>query len=202
MNDFIFNVLPVAGPTIPACVPLIGGLPYNSPLTGSFLGVVFGFAVSTVWKWISDKRSGLRHIKLFKNELIQAKATLERDKEDRLFVNPLKERRPMRLQTDCWTSAVNHGDLRLHYLPEVDCLARVYLQLRNYNDDVQSYINHSNNRGFPVGTDINKDNLYYSQREHLGELNTKLIDGIDVVNGKKWMSSEHWWQRIQWQFWK
>jgi hypothetical protein len=36
MNDFIFNVLPVQGPTIPTWVPYLAGWPVNSPIVGSF----------------------------------------------------------------------------------------------------------------------------------------------------------------------
>jgi hypothetical protein len=46
MNDFIFNVLPTQGATIPMWVPLLGGFPINSPLVGSFLGVSFAFVMN------------------------------------------------------------------------------------------------------------------------------------------------------------
>jgi len=197
MNDFIINVLQAHGPVIPTCVPLIGGLPYNSPLTGSFLGVVFGFAVSTVWKWVGDKRSGLHHIKLVKSELNQARVILNTDKNDGSFINPMKERLPNTLPNDCWTSAVNNGDLRLFSSNEVDYLSKIYSQIKAYNDEMQIYISLLLEYGIPINDNIPEDFVYYPQRKRLGELNIGLIDRIGVLMEKEWMSSKHWWQRIR-----
>jgi hypothetical protein len=56
MNDFIFNVLPTQGPTIPMWVPLLGGFPINSPLVGSFLGVSLAFVINWAWQTWNSKR--------------------------------------------------------------------------------------------------------------------------------------------------
>jgi hypothetical protein len=196
MNDFIINVLQPQGQSIPIWIPIFGGLPYNSPLIGSFLGVALGFAVNYIWIWISDKRSGLHYIKLVKSELNQAKVTLEKDKNDELFINPLKERRPSKIQINSWTSVVNNGDLRLFDSIEIDCLNCIYSQVKEYNDEIQLYKDTSTRFGFTSGTDITKESVYYPRRKHLGELNIKLIIELCVIIKKKWISSEHWWQRV------
>jgi len=56
MYDFIFNVLPTQGPTIPMCVPYFGGFPINSPLVGSFLGVILAFGFNWLWQTWGSKR--------------------------------------------------------------------------------------------------------------------------------------------------
>ena len=61
MNDFIFNVLPAQGPTIPRWIPILGGIPINSPLVGAFIGIVVSVGIALY----SIKRAGdsnRRHI--------------------------------------------------------------------------------------------------------------------------------------------
>ncbi|MGB7571945.1 MAG: hypothetical protein WBL87_09335 [Methanothrix sp.] len=55
MNDFIFNVLPAQGPTIPQWFPIVGGMP-ASTFAGAFFGVLFGFGVNWIWQAWSIKR--------------------------------------------------------------------------------------------------------------------------------------------------
>lgn len=55
MNDIILNILPAQGPTIPMWIPLIGGFPYNSPLVGSFLGVLGAFGLNYTVVYLKDK---------------------------------------------------------------------------------------------------------------------------------------------------
>jgi hypothetical protein len=69
MNDFIFNVLQVQGPTIPIWVPFLGGFPYNSPLVGSFLGVFLAFVVNWIWRTWSSKRLNFEEEYYIKAEL-------------------------------------------------------------------------------------------------------------------------------------
>jgi len=56
MNDFIFNVPQTQGPTIPMWVPYFGGFPINSPLVGSFLGVILAFGFNWLWQTWGSKR--------------------------------------------------------------------------------------------------------------------------------------------------
>jgi hypothetical protein len=181
------------GATIPTWVPLFGGWPINSPLVGSFFGVFLGFLVNYAWKGVNDKLRRLNYIKLFRYEFNQANVTLEKDNEDELFINPLKERQPSKLQIDSWTSAINNGDLRLFRSHEVDCLSRIYSQIKNYNDELQLYKNKSIEYSWPVGADIDEKSLYYLNRKNLDELNPEIIGSINYLLGKKWMLSQHWW---------
>jgi hypothetical protein len=54
VNDFIFNILPAQGPTIPNYIPYLSGIPINSPLVGAF----FGMVVSVCIALYSIKRTG------------------------------------------------------------------------------------------------------------------------------------------------
>jgi len=70
MNDFIFNVLPAQGLTIPQWFPIVGGMP-ASTFAGSFFGVLLGFGVNWIWQAWSNKR-------LIFEEEYHIKAELER----------------------------------------------------------------------------------------------------------------------------
>ena len=52
MNDIIFNTPLTQGPTI--WLPILGSIPVNSPLVGSFLGIVVSVIISVV----AIKRTG------------------------------------------------------------------------------------------------------------------------------------------------
>lgn len=99
MFDYIINVPPLQGPSIPMCVPLLGGLPINSPLVGSFLGVLFAFVINHMYLSIKNYRDGVYHKNNIKSEIKSCFERLER-------VGDL-------LPTDRWSSAKNSGALRL-----------------------------------------------------------------------------------------
>jgi len=64
MTDIIFNVLPAQGPTI--WLPILGWIPVNSPLVGSFLGVIVAFILNYAWQYLRDNHQkfvGEYHIK-------------------------------------------------------------------------------------------------------------------------------------------
>ena len=69
MNDFIFYVLPLQGPTIPMWIPFFGGFPINSPLVGSFLGVGLAFMVNWIWQKLRGKRLNFEEEYYIKAEL-------------------------------------------------------------------------------------------------------------------------------------
>jgi hypothetical protein len=200
----IIYTLTAQGPTVPIWVPFIGGVPYNSPLIGSFIGVVLGFLVNYAWRWIANKRKRLFYIKLFETEFNRMLITLREDKNYGVFINPLKEKLPSKLQIDNWISAVNIGDLRLFEFTHVDSLSGIYSKIKKYNEDVELYKNITANWGFPINSDIETSSLYYSPRKRLGELNDSLLAGITTIKNENWMNTKHWWQYKEnwWQFWK
>jgi hypothetical protein len=75
MNDFIFNVLPTQGPTVPMWVPIFGGFPLNSPLVGSFLGVLLAFILNYIWQFWNNE-----HLRF--EEEYRIKAELKRIEHD------------------------------------------------------------------------------------------------------------------------
>jgi len=68
MNDFIFNVLPAEGPTIPQWFPIVGGMP-ASAFAGSFFGVLLGFGVNWIWQAWNAKRLIFEEEYYIKSEL-------------------------------------------------------------------------------------------------------------------------------------
>jgi len=67
MNDFIFNVLPAQGPIV--WMPIIGTVPINSPLMGSFLGVIGAFVVGWLGHTWSSNRLNFEEEYRIKAEL-------------------------------------------------------------------------------------------------------------------------------------
>jgi hypothetical protein len=118
MYDFIINV-PINGPSIPTSVPVMGGLPINSPLVGSFLGVLFAFSINYIYKFIQDLRSRNHYRKNIKLEI-------------ELCIERLKRTGDL-LPTDRWSSAINSGALKLFDVDETDQLSKLYEGIQNYN---------------------------------------------------------------------
>lgn len=86
MNDIVFNVLPTQGPIIPMWFPILGGFPINSPLLGSFLGVILAFLAN----WISHQW-GSKHLNFEEEYHIKAELSgIKHDQEIRGRVNPIK----------------------------------------------------------------------------------------------------------------
>ena len=78
MNDFIFNVFPAQGPTIPIWFPILGGFPINSPLVGSFLGVIAAFGINYAYQSYKTKKDKINYINMIKSEIEVNIATKER----------------------------------------------------------------------------------------------------------------------------
>jgi len=83
MNDIIFNVLPSQGPTIPPWIPYLGGLPYNSPLIGSFLGVFAAFGINYVAHKINDHKTRNYYRSVIIDEIERCIKTLEKQKDEK-----------------------------------------------------------------------------------------------------------------------
>ncbi len=69
MNDFIFNVFPAQGPTIPIWFPILGGFPINSPLVGSFLGVIAAFGINYAYQSYKTKKDKINYINMIRSEI-------------------------------------------------------------------------------------------------------------------------------------
>lgn len=68
MNDFIFNVVPAQGLTIPQWFPIVGGMP-ASTFAGSFFGVLLGFGINWIWQAWNNKRLIFEEEYYIKSEL-------------------------------------------------------------------------------------------------------------------------------------
>jgi hypothetical protein len=119
MYDFIINTPSLQGPVIPTWVPSLGGLPINSPLVGSFLGVVLAFALNYIYKFAQDYKSKM----YYKNSI---KLEIELCIKRLSIVGDL-------LPSDRWTATLNSGAMRFFSVSEADELSRAYEAIRNYN---------------------------------------------------------------------
>jgi hypothetical protein len=175
MNDFIFNVLQAQGATIPTWVPLLGGLPYNSPLMGSFLGIIGAFLVKYIAHKIKDHEDRNYYKKTLRNEITECSNICQRFIEDDGVVNPL----PM----DCWTSAMNSGALRFFNVDEVDGLSRIYLLIKTFNllAEIYNFVDRPN-----VGPYANP---YDEANRLLSTLESKGSDLLEEYRGDnlKWL---------------
>jgi|APFre7841882654_1041346.scaffolds.fasta_scaffold47930_2 hypothetical protein len=197
MKDIILNVLPAQGPNMPMWIPLIGGFPINSPLVGSFIGVVLGFAVNYGWKWVGKKRNRLHYINLFNNEFIHCSDILVHDWQEGKFSNPLKANPILALPIDSWMSAVNIGALRLFRPTEVDRLSKIFLKINNYNNTAKMYEDLLIQYSSAIGRDIDELSGFYKPRKRLSDSNIDITHEIEEIKRENWMLTKHWWQ-----FWK
>jgi len=122
MNDFIFNILPAQGATIPAWLPVLGGFPINSPLVGSFLGVIAGFGIKYAYQSHKTKEDKKIYMKMIKSEIEHCISVLEQD-------------RVQSLPEDKWMSAVNSGALKLFKIDtELQLLSKSYYNIHDFNE--------------------------------------------------------------------
>ena len=145
MYDFIFNVPASHGPSI-------GGLPINSPLAGSFLGVFLAFMLNYGYQFCKNYWDKINYKKNIKWEI-------------NLCVDRL-ERAGDLLPTDRWTSVLNSGALRLFGVDEVDKLSRAYEGIQNYNYEAK--------RTRDAGEDHRKTPSYIHLEERWEEYSTRL----------------------------
>jgi hypothetical protein len=114
MNDFIFNILPAQGPTI-------WGWPINSPLTGSFLGVIAGFGINYVYQSYNNYKNKIKIKKLLRFEI-------------EACIEILNLPKIQLLPTDNWNSSVNSGAIKfLDVETELDPLSKDYYKIKHHH---------------------------------------------------------------------
>jgi hypothetical protein len=119
LNDFIINVLPVQGPTIPIWFPFIGGSQINSPLIGSFLGVVLGFLINYGFQYWRNRNDRIYYMKAITAEIDFCISCLN---HSTVF-----------LSTDGWDAALNSGVLRHFEHDQVARLSKAYHGIKRFN---------------------------------------------------------------------
>jgi len=119
MNDIIFNVPPTQGATI--WIPILGCIPVNSPLVGSFLGVFAAFGLKWLYQLYRNKQDKKDYTYMFGSEIQQC-------------INILEQETVQRLPDDRWTSAINSGALKLFNIDGLTSLSIDYGLIKNYND--------------------------------------------------------------------
>jgi hypothetical protein len=138
MNDFnfIFNALPTQGATIPTWFPVLGGLQYNSPLIGSFLGVISAFGINYIAHRIKNYRDKMYYKKTLSAEIKDCIENCEKFVGDEGIIRLLS--------IDRWTSAMNSGALRFFSVDEVDGLSRIYHKIRKFNSTIEMRLFYEN----------------------------------------------------------
>jgi hypothetical protein len=122
MNDFIFNIIPAQGPSIPPWVPLLGDFPINSPLVGSFFGVLAAFGINYAYQLYKNYKDKANNIDMIRSEIQNCINILEQDKVQSL-------------QEDKWRSVVNSGALKLFKIEtELQSLSKIYHKIHYFNE--------------------------------------------------------------------
>ncbi len=122
MNDFIINVIPAQGATIPTWFSILGGFPINSPLVGSFLGVIFAFGINYAYQSYKIREDKKKYIRIIRSEIEHCIDVLEQD-----IVQSLPEAN--------WMSAVNSGALKLFKIEtELQSLSKNYYNIHDFNE--------------------------------------------------------------------
>lgn len=119
MYDFIINAPLSQGLTIPMWSPILAGFPINSPLIGSFLGVVFGFAINYAYQYWKNRNDRNYYMKAITSEIGFCISTLNSY--------------PNILPTDRWEAALYSGILRRFRHDQVAKLSKAYHKIREFN---------------------------------------------------------------------
>lgn len=185
MLDFIIYNPSSASPLIPMWIPLIGGLPINSPLVGSFLGVLFAFAFNYGAHFLKDKKERNYYKNMFKNEVGNAISILDHERLDI----------PTPLPTDRWISAINSGALRLFELEEIEKLSRFYNRIKLYNIVLENFHFYR------------EDDARSLLKKHADDIKWEYTMCIVEADRLRWLYQEEL-EKIKpdnrpwWQFWK
>jgi hypothetical protein len=149
------------GPTI--WLPVLGWVPINSPLVGSFLGVLGGFAGAYIIQYIKYTQDRKHYRKAISDEIGQCITDLKAQKRaieedlpahyrEGFFPNEqlrkialfgigagkaleafLSNHKTVLLPTDRWTSTISSGGLRFFTTNEADKLSIAYQYIQEYN---------------------------------------------------------------------
>ena len=166
MNDFIINVLQAQGPTI-------WGWPINSPLVGSFLGVIAGFGLKYASQSYKDYREKLKIKNMLRSEIEACVGILSLDGVQLL-------------PTDRWNSAVNSGALKFFEVEiELKLLSNDYYRIQEYNIRARRWINYSWKNIYETADHFNIENLQElrSSREWL-QIELKETVEVDWLKAK------------------
>jgi len=129
MNDIIFNVSPAQEPTIPTWFPGLGGIPYNSPLIGSFLGVVLAYLLAKGTEKCFNLKKRAKWLEMIREELIQAHSGLDdHERVNKVF---------FAIHNELLKSLMVSGDLSLFAANEAIALSFIYTNTDNYVKNIE-----------------------------------------------------------------
>lgn len=173
MNDSIMNLY-IGTYSIPlAQGTMVGGLQLNSPLGGSFFGVLLAFAFNYAYQSYRSLQDYIHHKKFIKAELDLCVERLGRTGD--------------LLPMDRWTSALNSGALRLFTIDEADELSRAYEGIRNYNYEAKRTRDASEDwQRNPENIDLLARWGAYSSR--LSRIRDPLLNNLQELLGKTWLN--------------
>jgi len=186
MNDFIFNVLPAQGPTIPIWLPILGGFPIIKPIMGSFFGVLAAFGINHLYQSYKDKKDKINYIDMIRSEIEDSIVVLDQD-----FVQSLPE--------DKWKSAVNSGALRLFRIEtELQSLSKNYYKINDFNEKarMQEFIGYD----WPRLEREDGNRLPIMRVRQILQSRESLKNELTNLKNETWLNPDpvHWWQL--WKF--
>jgi hypothetical protein len=125
VNDFIFNVLPSQGPTI--WLPVLGWIPVNSPLIGSFSGVIIAYFLAKGTERYLNVQKRAKWLRIIRKELNQAHSDLvERERLAGFSVVFFA------IHYEFLRTLVSSVDVSLFDANQAIALTQTYTQMENY----------------------------------------------------------------------
>lgn len=186
MNDFIFNVLPAQGPTIPIWIPILGGIPINSPLVGSFFGVLAAFGINYAHQLYKIRNDKINYINMIRSEIEDCIDVLDQN-----IVQSLPE--------DKWMSAVNSGALRLFRVEtELQSLSKNYYKIYDFNEKarMEEFIGYD----WPRLEREDGNKLPIQRVRQILQSRESLKNELTELKNAEWLNPDS--VRRWWQFWK
>ena len=129
MNDIIFNITPAQWPTIRMLIHILGGIPHNSSLIGSFSGVVLAYILARLTERYFNVQKRAKWLEMVREELIQANSGLDdHERVNKVF---------FAIHNELLKSLMVSGDLSLFTANEAIALSVIYTNTDNYVKNIE-----------------------------------------------------------------